>query len=318
MRYSRVLVTGGAGFIGSHLVERLVRAGVETIVLDDLSVGKPENLPSGVTLIRGDVRDPRVVDEAVSGVQGVFHLAARVSIRASVAGFHDDAETNLMGTLNVLQACATRSVNKLVYASSMAVYADSPRPTPIPESYDTAPLSPYGVAKLACERYIRLVSTQAGFKAVCLRYFNTYGPRQTFTPYVGVMTIFIQRLLRGEAPTIFGDGQQCRDFVYVGDVADATHQAMLSEVSGEVINVGSGEGTTVNRIASLLCSRLSPSTQPVHVDEHVGEVRNSIADIRKAQRLLGYEPKTWLEDKLDEIIAWNRQVLAEKQSGGQA
>ena len=311
MRYSRVLVTGGAGFIGSHLVERLVHAGIETVVLDDLSVGKRENLPPGVSLIVGDVRDAQVVDEAVSGVQGVFHLAARVSIRASVAGFYNDAETNLMGTLNVLRACALRNVNKLVYASSMAVYANSPRPTPIPESYDAVPLSPYGVAKLASERYVRLVSAQAGFKAVSLRYFNTYGPRQTFTPYVGVITIFIQRLLRGEAPVIFGDGQQCRDFVYVGDVADATYQALLADVTGEVINVGSGEGTTVNRIAAMLCSRLSPGTQPVHIEEHAGEVRNSIADIRKAQRLLGYEPKTWLEDKLDEIIAWNREKLVE-------
>lgn len=317
MRYSRVLVTGGAGFIGSHLVERLVHDGIETIVLDDLSVGRRENVPPGVTLIQGDVRDRHVVDEAISGVQGVVHLAARVSIRASIAGFYDDAETNLMGTLNVLQACASHNVNKLVYASSMAVYADSPRPTPIPESYDTAPLSPYGVAKLAGEKYVRLVSTQAGFKAVSLRYFNTYGPRQTFTPYVGVITIFVQRLLRGEVPVIFGDGQQCRDFVYVGDVADATYQALLAEVTGEVINVGSGEGTTVNRIASLLCSRLSPGTQPVHVEEHVGEVRNSIADIRKAQRLLNYEPKTWLEDKLDEIITWNRDHLVEKRQGGQ-
>lgn len=318
MRYSRVLVTGGAGFIGSHLVERLVRDGIETIVLDDLSVGKRENLPPGVTLIQGDVRDRQVVDEAVSGVQGVFHLAARVSIRASIAGFYDDAETNLMGTLNVLKACASRNVNKLVYASSMAVYADAPRPTPVPESYDTAPLSPYGVAKLASEKYIRLVSAQAGFKAVSLRYFNTYGPRQTFTPYVGVITIFAQRLLRGEAPIIFGDGQQCRDLVYVGDVADATYQAMMTEVTGEVINVGSGEGTTVNRIAALLCARLNPSIQPVHVQEHAGEVRNSIADIRKAQRLLGYEPKTWLEDRLDEIIAWNREHLAQGRPGGQA
>jgi UDP-glucose 4-epimerase len=286
-------------------------------VLDDLSVGKRENVPTNATFIEGDVRDPHAVSAAMSGVQGVFHLAARVSIRASVEGFYGDAETNLMGTLNVLRCCATARVNKLVYASSMAVYADSPRPVPIPESYDTVPLSPYGVAKLACERYVRLVATQAGFQSVALRYFNTYGPRQTFTPYVGVITIFIRRLFLGEAPVIYGDGEQCRDFVYVGDVANATLLAMQSDVSGEVLNVGSGAGTTVNRIATLLCHRLDPTIRPQHVAEHAGEVRNSIADIRKAQRLLHYDPQERLEDRIDEIIAWNRQTSPEAGRGGQ-
>jgi len=306
MPYRRALVTGGAGFIGSHLVERLLAANIETVVLDDLSLGKRQNVPPGATFVQGDVRDPAAVSRAISGADAVFHLAARVSIRASVAGFYEDAETNLMGTLNVLRACATSQVRKIVYASSMAVYADSPRPVPVAETYDTVPISPYGVAKLACERYARLVSAQAGFRSVSLRYFNTYGPRQTFTPYVGVITIFVQRLLRGEAPIIFGDGQQCRDFVYVGDIAAATLLAMYSEVNGEVLNIGSGTGTTVNRVATLLCQRLRPDIAPVHAPEHPAEMRNSIADIRKAQRLLGYEPHDRLEDRIDEIIAWNR------------
>ncbi len=309
MTYEKALVTGGAGFIGSHLVERLLRDGLQVTVLDNLSTGKRTNLPPEADLILGDVRDLAIVTAVVSGVDVVFHLAARVSIRASVEHFWEDAETNLVGTLNVLRACVSRKAKKLVYASSMAVYADAPQPVPVSEEYATAPMSPYGVSKLASERYAMLVAAQSGFDVVALRYFNTYGPRQTFTPYVGVITIFIQRLLRGEPPVIFGDGEQCRDFVHVGDVVDASVRAMTSNVSGEVLNVGSGQGTSVNRIAALLCERLAPETVPQHIAAHPGELRNSIANIDRARRLLGYEPQGRLEDRIDEIIAWNRGTL---------
>jgi UDP-glucose 4-epimerase len=309
MDYRRVLVTGGAGFIGSHLVERLLQEGLQVVVLDNLSVGKRENVPEGAEFVLGDVRDPTVVSAAIAGVDAVFHLAAKVSIRASVAGFYEDAETNLMGTLNVLRACASAGIKKFIYASSMAVYADSAKPVPLPETHPTVPISPYGVAKLASERYAMLVAAQSGFQAVALRYFNTYGPRQTFTPYVGVITIFIQRLLRGEPPLIFGDGEQCRDFVYVGDVVEATYRALVCPVDGEVCNIGSGVGTSVNQIAALLCARLGPGIEPQHVPAHPGELRNSIADISKAKQLLGYEPRARLSEKIDEIIAWNREVM---------
>jgi UDP-glucose 4-epimerase len=309
MTCEKALVTGGAGFIGSHLVERLLRDGLQVTVLDNLSTGKRTNLPPEADLVLGDVRDIAIVTAVVSGVDIVFHLAARVSIRASVEHFWEDAETNLVGTLNVLRACVSRKAKKLVYASSMAVYADAPQPVPVSEDYATAPASPYGVSKLASERYAMLVAAQSGFDVVALRYFNTYGPRQTFTPYVGVITIFIQRLLRGEPPVIFGDGEQCRDFVHVGDIVDASVRAMTSNVSGEVLNVGSGQGTSVNRIAALLCERLAPETVPQHIAAHPGELRNSIANIDKARRLLGYEPQGRLEDRIDEIIAWNRGTL---------
>jgi len=303
------VVTGGAGFIGSHLAERLVREGMQVVVLDDLSVGKRDYVPAGAEFVLGSVCDPDVVARVVAGTDAVFHLAARVSIRASVAGFYRDAETNLMGTLNVLRSCASGKVKKFVYSSSMAVYADSPQPVPLAETCRTVPISPYGVAKLASERYATLVGSQAGFQAVTLRYFNTYGPRQTFTPYVGVITIFTQRLLRGERPIVFGDGEQCRDFVYVGDIVEATCQAMLSGVHGEAINVGSGTGTSVNQVASLLCARLRPDIVPSHEPEHPGELRNSIADIGKARQLLGYEPRHKLEDRIDDVIAWNRGMI---------
>jgi len=308
MRYRRALVTGGAGFIGSHLVERLMHEGLQVVVLDNLSVGKRENVPVGAEFVLGDVNDSDAVTRAMSDVDVVFHLAARVSIRASVTGFYEDAQTNLMGTLNVLRVCAAHGVKKFVYASSMAVYADAPQPFPLSEAYETAPISPYGVAKLACERYAALVAGQSGFDAVALRYFNTYGPRQTFTPYVGVITIFIQRLLRGEPPLIFGDGEQCRDFVYVGDVVEGTLRAMSSDAHNEVFNIGSGVGTSVNQVAALLCARLHPDLAPIHVAEHPGELRNSVADIQKARQMLGYEPRSRLEDRIDEIIAWNRRM----------
>ncbi len=238
MKYERALVTGGAGFIGSHLVKRLLRAGLEVVVLDNLSMGKREYVPPEAEFVQGDVRDTDAVARALRSVDVVFHLAAKVSIRASVAEFRGDAETNLMGTLNVLEQSARAGIVKFVYASSMAVYADAPTPDPIPETHPTVPISPYGIAKLAGERYALLVGEQAGFDAVALRFFNTYGARQTFTPYVGVITIFIQRLLRGEAPLIYGDGEQCRDFVYVGDIVAGIYGAMTHDVDGEAINVG--------------------------------------------------------------------------------
>ncbi len=300
------LVTGGAGFIGSHLVARLLGEGCQVTVLDDLSMGKRENVPSAARLVIGDVRDREAIDDALAGVDVVFHLAARVSIRASVAGFYSDAETNLMGTLNVLSACGEHHVRRFIYASSMAVYADSPQPTPLSEEYEPRPISPYGVAKLACEQYAQLVGAQLGFDTAVLRYFNTYGPRQTFTPYVGVITIFVQRLLRGEPPLIYGDGNQCRDFVHVDDVVDATVRAMTTNERATVFNVGSGQGMTVNQIAALLCARLRPDIKPEHLPEHPGELRNSVADITRANQQLGYRPRVRLEDRIDEVIAWNR------------
>lgn len=308
--YKRALVTGGAGFIGSHVTERLLALGVRVRVLDNLSVGVRENVPRGAELVIGDVRDAATVARALDGVDVVFHLAARVSIRASVDRFYDDAQTNVMGTLTVLQACAERKVRRFVYASSMGVYADAPSPDPIPETYPTEPISPYGVGKLAGEKYLLCLAGVLGLEPVILRYFNTYGPRQGYTPYVGVITIFIKRLLAGEPPIIFGDGEQRRDFVYVGDVADATVLASLNDVAGEVFNIGTGRATSVNQIADLLCRKLNPSIRPEYAPEHPGELRYSVPDISKARRLLGYAPKGRLEEKIDEVIAWHLRASA--------
>ncbi len=303
--FKRALVTGGAGFIGSHVAERLVGLGVQVRVLDNLSVGVRENVPQGAELVVGDVRDAATVERALDGVDIVFHLAARVSIRASVDGFYDDAQTNVMGTLTVLQACAEQKVRRFVYASSMGVYADAPTPDPIPETHPTEPISPYGVGKLAGEKYLLCLAGVLGLEPIILRYFNTYGPRQGYTPYVGVITIFIKRLLAGEPPVIFGDGEQRRDFVYVGDVADATVLAAQKDVAGEVFNIGTGRATSVNEVAALLCGKLNPTIRPEYAPAHPGELRYSVPDISKARRLLGYDPKGRLEDKIDEVIAWH-------------
>lgn len=305
MGYKKALVTGGAGFIGHHLVHALLARGMDVVVLDDLSMGSRSNVPPDAIFTEGSVTDVGAVRRSLAGVDAVFHLAARVTIRGSMEHFVEDANTNIMGALSVLHACTHASVGSFVLASSMAVYADSPRPDPLPETYTTEPISPYGIGKLASEQYVRLVCNEAKIKNTCLRFFNTYGPGQGLTPYVGVLTIFINRLLAGQAPLIFGDGEQCRDFVYVGDIVAGCLLAMDAGVSGESFNIGSGRGVTVNTLASLLCQRINPTLAPVHQPAHPGELRNSIADISKARTVLGFAPQGRLEMQLDDIIAWN-------------
>jgi UDP-glucose 4-epimerase len=302
----KALVTGGAGFIGSHLARALLAEGLEVTILDDLSMGKEENVPAGARFIHGDVRLQEDVRRAIQGATIVFHEAARVSIRASVMEFYQDADTNFMGTLNVLRCCAKSEVRKIVFASSMAVYADSDEPESIPEDHSTEPISPYGIAKLAAEKYCMQLSHDMGISCHVLRYFNTYGPGQTFTPYVGVITIFIRRLLQGQRPSIFGDGEQRRDFVHVDDIVAANLLSMKSPIERGIFNVGTGRATSVNDIASLLCSRINPECHPFHVDAHPGELRNSIADIGRISAALGYRPTATLPEKIDEVIEFYR------------
>ena len=264
MTGNRVLITGGAGFIGSHLVDALLASGREVVVYDDLSMGTKDRVSAGAVFVEGDVRDGDRLATALSGVDSVCHLAARVSIRSSVDQFVEDADINVLGTLSVLRACAKASVSRLVFASSMGVYADSPTPVPVAERYSTEPISPYGIGKLAAEKYCLLLAPTLGIETLALRFFNTFGTRQTFTPYVGVITIFIRRLLAGEVPTIFGDGKQCRDFVHVSDIVQACTLALDSDVSGVALNVGTGIPTSVNQIAELLCKQNAPDIHPSH------------------------------------------------------
>ena len=310
MSLKRVLVTGGAGFIGHHLTRALLGRGVAVTVLDDLSMGRRENVPSAARFVAGDVRDASALDDALDGVDAVLHEAAIVSIRASVEHFVRDAEVNLMGTLTLLRAIAARGIARAVLASSMAVYADSPRPEPLSEAAPAVPISPYGVAKLAAERYWLLIGAQTGVAATVLRYFNTYGPNQTPTPYVGVITIFIERLLAGAPPRIFGDGEQARDFIHVDDVVAANLavlDAPVDTVAGRVFNVGTGHATSVNEVAARLIQALAPGTEPEHLPAQPGEMRNAIADVSAIRAALGWTPRRVPPDFGDVIAFWRSE-----------
>lgn len=298
---SHVLVTGGAGFIGGHTVRALLARGHRVTVLDDLSVGRREVVPAEARLIVGDVRDRECVTHALTDVDAVVHLAAQVTVRGSFERFYEDLDTNVMGTANLIRSLDATRVRWFTFASSMAVYADLPQPAPIAESADTAPLSPYGVGKLAAEQVCRQMLASLGIPLTVLRFFNTFGPEQTVTPYVGVITIFVGRLLRGEAPVIFGDGQQQRDFVHVHDIVDGVVAA--TGAAAGTFNLGSGRPTSLNELASLLVERINPGSAIEHGPAHQGEVRFSLADIGAAERAFGYAPHRSLSAHLDEIVA---------------
>jgi nucleoside-diphosphate-sugar epimerase len=304
---SHVLVTGGAGFIGSHLADELLKKGHRVRVLDDLSFGVKENVPVNCEFIRGTILDRHILHEATRDIDVIFHEAARVTVRGSMDHFYEDAETNIMGTLRLLQAAAFSGVKRFVHASSMAVYADSSIPVPVSEDHPTVPPSPYGIGKLAAERYVLMMGPALGIQPVVLRYFNTFGARQTFTPYVGVITIFITRLLQKQSISLFGDGGQVRDFVHVSDVVQANLLAMQSpDAIGRIFNVGSGRGTTVLQLANVLKNKLNRDAVIEFEPERPEELRNSIADISLASNVLGYTPRTNLETQLSELIEYIR------------
>ena len=297
------LITGGAGFIGSHLSKSLIKDGLKVIVLDNLSVGKKENVPEGAELIVGDILDNELVNSVFSkGIDIVFHEAAIVTIRDSEKNFYNDAMTNIMGTLNILRACLEFNVKKLVFASSMAVYSDKTNRSPVVENDKKTPIAPYGLSKLTSENYLSHFAETSSLDIICLRYFNTYGENQTYTPYVGVITIFINKLLKGEPPLIFGDGKQVRDFVYVGDIVQANINAMRSDIHFGIFNVGTGKGTSVNEIAELLCDMIEPQIKPVYTDEAKGELRYSVASTSRIKELLNFQCKCKLEDHIDRVI----------------
>jgi len=298
---THALVTGGAGFIGSHLICALLTQGTRVTVLDNLSVGRRETVPDAARFICGDVRDSAAVADALIGVDGVFHLAAQVTIRGSFDRFYEDLDTNVMGTARLLRAIDALQVRWFVLASSMAVYTDAESPEQIAESHPTKPLSPYGVGKLAAEGLCQQVCASKGVPFTALRYFNTFGPGQAYTPYVGVITIFVNRLLRSEPPVIFGDGKQQRDFVHVEDIVAGTIAAPGRRPG--IYNLGTGHGTSLNTLARMITRRLAPSIVPAFAPLQAGELRYSIANITAARTALGFAPTRTLDDDLDAVIA---------------
>ncbi len=297
-----VLVTGGAGFIGSHVAEALVARGEEVVVLDDLSSGKRENLPDGVELVEGDVREPQ--DQLFAGVKPTvcYHLAAQIDVRVSVARPDHDAQINVLGTVNLLQAALEHGTQIVFSSTGGAIYGECEGPAP--ESAPRLPMAPYGTSKLAAEEYLATYNRLYGTRHVSLRYGNVYGPRQDPHGEAGVVSIFFKTLLAGEAPKVFGDGGQTRDYVYVGDVARATLAA--TERDGSVYNVGTGRETSVVELLDL-CQRIAgTSFEATFMPSRPGEIRRSVLDPSRALDELGWRPEHSLEDGLRETFEFFR------------
>lgn len=305
---SRYLVTGGAGFIGSHLVETLLDRGEEVRVLDNFLTGKRENLASfggRLELLEGDLRDPDACRRAVDGVDFVLHEAALPSVPRSVADPFTTDEINVRGTLNLLWAAARAKVRRLVFASSSSVYGDAPG-LPKREGEEGKPLSPYAASKWAGEKYLQVFAKTFDLETVSLRYFNVFGPRQDpASQYAAAVPLFIARILRDEAPTVFGDGEQSRDFTYVANVVEANLLACTAGgAAGGVFNVACADRITVNALIAEINDILGKSIAPVYAAPRPGDIRHSFADISAAERELGYRPAVGFEEGLRRTIAW--------------
>ena len=306
---AQYLVTGGAGFIGSHLTEELVRRGERVRVVDSLITGKRANLAHlpQVEFLQGDLADIDVARRAVQGVDYVLHQAAIPSVPRSVEDPITSNRANIDASLNVLVAARDAGVRRVVYAGSSSAYGNQPT-LPKVETMPTAPLSPYALQKLVAEQYCQMFTRLYGLETVTTRYFNVFGPRQDpSSPYSGVISLFISALVEGRQPKIYGDGGQTRDFTYVGNVVDGVLRACHApQVSGEVINVATGGRISLNELFNVLKGLTGASVTPIYADERAGDVRDSQADIGKARRLLGYEPSVTLEQGLARTVEWFR------------
>jgi UDP-glucose 4-epimerase len=291
-----VLVTGGAGFIGSHVVEGLAARGEDVVVLDDLSSGKRENLPDGVELVEGDIRNGLGDLFAQVKPTACFHLAAQIDVRVSVAKPEYDAEVNVLGTVKVLEAAREQGTKVVFSSTGGAIYGECE--SPAREDAPRLPMAPYGTAKLAAEEYLATYNRLYGKGHVSLRYGNVYGPRQDPHGEAGVVAIFFNKLREGETPKVFGDGSQTRDYVYVGDVVRATLAA--GERDGGVFNVGTGRETSVVELLELCQKIAGTSFEPEHAPPRPGELQRSVLDPSRAVDELGWRPERSLEDGLRE------------------
>jgi UDP-glucose 4-epimerase len=307
----RTVVTGGAGFIGSTLVDRLVGDGHEVVVLDNLSTGSRDNLAEAegrIEFHEGDLRDRVAVARAVAGAEVVFHQAALAAVARSVENPREVTDVNVGGTLNVLVAARDAGVRRVVFASSSSVYGDQPT-LPKVETMATAPRSPYAASKAAGEAYVAAFHGAYGLEGVSLRYFNVYGPRQSArSRYAAVVPSFVEAMAEGRAPTVHGDGLQTRDFTFVGDVVDALVLAATAPRAVEgPINVGAGARTSVLELARAVAAAVGFAGAPVHVPARAGDVRDSLADVGRARALLGWTPRTPLGEGVGRLVAWSRR-----------
>jgi UDP-glucose 4-epimerase len=304
---AKVLVTGGAGFIGSHLVRSLLDRGDRVRVLDNLSTGSKANLAGlGVDFIEGDIRDSAVVQESIEGVDFIFHLAAFISVAGSMEDPLSCYDANLNGSLNVLLQASKAGVQRVVLASSAAIYGESE--SPVAENHPLNPQSPYAASKLAMEQAAKMLSQSFNLETVCLRFFNAYGPRQSpDSPYAAAIPKFIQAMLAGEPATIHGDGQQTRDFVYVGDIVNAMLLAADGDsIDGRVFNIAGGNSVSINELVETLQRFFTETPDPVFGPPRQGDLLFSEADISLAERALGYRPRIDLQEGLRITVEWFR------------
>jgi UDP-glucose 4-epimerase len=302
------LVTGGAGFIGGHVAQALVKRGDRVRVIDDFSSGYRRNLAEvrgEIELIEGDVRDADTVKRAMHGVEVCYHLAAQGSVPKSVEIPLRANNINVDGSLNVLIAARDAGVRRVVYSASSSAYGDTPT-LPKIESMRPQPLSPYAVSKLAAEHYCLAFSKCYGLQTISLRYFNVFGPRQDpSSQYAAVIPAFVSRMIAGKQPIVFGDGEQSRDFCYVDNVVEANLLAAAApNTCGQAVNIACGERITLNRIIDLINQRLGTDIQPQYCDSRSGDVRHSLADVTAARDAIGYVPKVMFEEGLKRCIAW--------------
>lgn len=310
---AKYLVTGGAGFIGSHLVERLVGDGESVRVLDNFATGKRDNLApfeGRIDLVEGDLRSPEDCARACAGIEVVFHEGAVPSVPKSVEDPVTSHTSNIDGTFNILMAAKNAKCRRVVYAASSSAYGDQPE-SPKVESMRPMPLSPYAVQKLLGEHYLRAFYECYGLETISLRYFNVFGPRQDpKSQYAAAIPAFVTAILRDEPPTVYGDGEQTRDFTYIDNVVHANLLAASAKaVHGEVVNAACGESVSVNQTIALINKLLGKNVTPNYADPRPGDVKHSLADPLLAKKVIGFEPVVLFEEGLRRAIDWYRENL---------
>lgn len=302
---ANIFVTGGAGFIGSNVVDLLIEDGYNVVIIDDLSSGKRKNLKKEAKFYKLDICNPNLKKIfKKERPEFVIHQAAQVDVRKSIANPEFDADVNILGSINLLECCKNFNIKKVVYASSGGAVYGEPQYLPADESHPINPISPYGASKHAVEHYLELYRKNFGIDYVSLRYSNVFGPRQDPFGEGGVIAIFIGKFLKNITPVIFGDGNQTRDFVYVGDVANANLISLNKKIDMRIFNIGTGIETSVNEISDKLKNILNSKIDPIHGDAIKGEVRRIYLDVSLAKKELGWSPKTNLDNGLRKTIDW--------------